>query len=124
MPVLLWIAVLALVWFVIGQLLTATSGLLTHLARGFGLLLQNIFGLLQNTLSFIRVGAFALAHAALSAAVLGLTDGISNEVVKLVLLALGHVFIVSVEGLVVFMQTTRLVLQELRKPVSILYSPR
>jgi V/A-type H+-transporting ATPase subunit I len=108
----LWVAVFAMLWFLLGQLLGAPSERLAHLGRGLGLLLQNVFELALNTLSFFRVGAFALAHAALSTAIIKMTDGISNEVLHIFLLALGHIFIVTIEGLVAFVQTTRLVLFE------------
>lgn len=111
-PQALWVAVFAMLWFLLGQLYDASSARLAHLWRGLGLLLQNIFELALNTLSFLRVGAFALAHAALSTAVLRMTDGIANEVLHILLLILGHIFIVTLEGLVAFVQTTRLVLFE------------
>ena len=41
-----------------------------------------------------------------------MTDGIDNEVLHILLLVLGHIFIVTLEGLVAFVQTTRLVLFE------------
>lgn len=111
-PKALWVALLAMLWFLLGQLLTASTERLAHVGRGLGLLLQNVFELALNTLSFLRVGAFALAHAALSSAIIGITDSISNQVLYLLLLVVGHVFIVTMEGLVAFVQTTRLVLFE------------
>jgi V/A-type H+-transporting ATPase subunit I len=111
-PEILWIAVFALIWFLVGQLLALSSDRLAHLGKNLGMLLQIVFELALNTLSFLRVGAFALAHAGLSAAILGLTAGISNEILHVLLLALGHVLIVALEGLVAFVQTTRLVLFE------------
>lgn len=109
---LLWLSVFALIWFLVGQLLALSSQRLAHLGKNLGLLLQNTFELILNTLSFLRVGAFALAHAGLSTALLGLTTGIANEVLHILLLVLGHILIVALEGLVVFVQTTRLVLFE------------
>ncbi len=111
-PQVLWVAVFAMFWFLLGQLLGTSSERLANLGRGIGLLLQNIFELALNTLSFLRVGAFALAHAALSTAILGMTDSIANEFLHILLLVLGHIFIVTLEGLVAFVQTTRLVLFE------------
>jgi V/A-type H+-transporting ATPase subunit I len=112
LPQALWGAAFAMLWFLLGQLYDASTGRLAHFWQDLGLLLQNILELALHTLSFLRVGAFALAHAALSTAVLRMTDGIANEFLHILLLVLGHLFIVSLEGLVVFVQTTRLVLFE------------
>ncbi|HET9041759.1 MAG TPA: hypothetical protein VFN70_01340, partial [Burkholderiales bacterium] len=68
--------------------------------------------ILINTLSFARVGAFALAHAGLSSAVVALADAAGGTFGFLVVLALGNVLILALEGLVVSIQTTRLVLFE------------
>jgi V/A-type H+-transporting ATPase subunit I len=68
--------------------------------------------LIVNTVSFARVGAFALAHAGLSAAVVGLSDAAGGGVAGLVALVLGNALILVLEGLVVGIQTTRLVLFE------------
>ncbi|MGD8310359.1 MAG: V-type ATPase 116kDa subunit family protein [Chromatiales bacterium] len=108
----LWVAAPLLVWFILGQLRSAEKHRLAHLAAALGRLLQSAFELLLNTLSFLRVGAFALAHAALSGAVLQLADGLASPVLHWLFLILGHALIIAVEGLVVFVQTTRLVLFE------------
>ena len=111
-PLFLWALLLALVWFLVGQWYVATAERVTQLIRGFGMLLENVLGLFLNTISFIRVGAFALAHAALSEAVLHLVAGIQNPVLHVVVWCVAHLVIVAVEGLLVFVQTTRLVLFE------------
>ncbi|BCO30534.1 hypothetical protein TspCOW1_06370 [Thiohalobacter sp. COW1] len=75
-------------------------------------LVETLFQLIINTLSFARVGAFALAHAALSQAVMALM-GITGSVVGTALIfLLGNLLILVLEGLVVSIQTTRLVLFE------------
>ena len=81
------------------------------LLSGLGNLLQSSFELLLNTLSFVRVGAFALAHAALESAVLGLADAV-NPVAAVVVIVVGNLAVIVVEGVVVSIQTTRLVLFE------------
>ena len=62
-------------------------------------------------MSFARVGAFALAHAGLSAAVVALADA-AGGAGYFVVLAIGNLLIVGLEGLVVGIQTTRLVMFE------------
>jgi V/A-type H+/Na+-transporting ATPase subunit I len=68
--------------------------------------------LLINTLSFARVGAFALAHAGLSSAIVALMDAAGNTVGATAVLVVGNVIVIVLEGLVVSIQTTRLVLFE------------
>jgi V/A-type H+/Na+-transporting ATPase subunit I len=68
--------------------------------------------LLVNTVSFVRVGAFALAHAGLSAAVVGMAEATGSWVGAIPVMVLGNLAIIALEGLVVGVQTTRLVLFE------------
>ena len=68
--------------------------------------------LLVNTISFVRIGAFALAHAGLSAAMIGIAEGAESYIARALILVLGNALIIALEGLVVSIQTTRLVLFE------------
>jgi len=79
---------------------------------GIGHQLQSTFGLLINTLSFVRVGAFALAHSALESAIVTVAAGIESTAASACVLVVGNLLIVLLEGLVVSVQTTRLVLFE------------
>jgi V/A-type H+-transporting ATPase subunit I len=63
-----------------------------------------------NTISFVRVGAFALAHAGLCTAVVGIAEAAGPGYWPV--LILGNAVIVALEGLVVGIQTTRLILFE------------
>jgi V/A-type H+-transporting ATPase subunit I len=111
-PAAFWVTELALLWYLAGQLFLSQAAPVRTLLTSIALLLQSLFELLLNTLSFLRVGAFALAHAALSSAVLQIADGIANPVAQGLFLLLGHGLILVVEGMVVFVQTTRLILFE------------
>ncbi len=102
-----------------GLVLEAAAGALSARSRRVlgavervGELLEQAFQMLVNTLSFARVGAFALAHAGLSSAVVTLAASTSGPVAEVGLLAVGNLVIVALEGLVVSIQTTRLVLFE------------
>ena len=75
-------------------------------------LLERLFQVLINTLSFARVGAFALAHAGLSSAIVALMDASENFVVKAIVLLVGNALVLVLEVMVVSIQTTRLVLFE------------
>jgi V/A-type H+-transporting ATPase subunit I len=101
---------LGLAWAFIGALMAGTGSPGLRVGMAFGELLEQIFQLAVNTLSFSRVGAFALAHAGLSQAIVGLAD-IAGHGAWLVLVV-GNLFILTLEGLVVLIQTTRLVLFE------------
>lgn len=107
----LWALPLGLGWVAIGAGTQAPKAHLaaagTHLATS----LQSLLNVLINTLSFVRIGAFALAHAGLASAITGLAAGRSRPVFWLIV-ALGNAFVLCMEGLVVAIQTTRLVLFE------------
>jgi V/A-type H+/Na+-transporting ATPase subunit I len=78
----------------------------------FGELVERTLQILINTLSFARVGAFALAHAGLSAAIVTLMHASGNVIVQALVLIAGNAVVIVLEGLVVSIQTTRLVLFE------------
>jgi V/A-type H+-transporting ATPase subunit I len=77
-----------------------------------GELVERTLQILINTLSFARVGAFALAHAGLSSAIVALMSASGNLAVSTLVLVVGNVTVIVLEGLVVSIQTTRLVLFE------------
>jgi V/A-type H+-transporting ATPase subunit I len=88
-----------------------------HHGAGAGLkalaeLLERTMQILINTLSFARVGAFALAHAGLSSAVVALGHATGSTFGFVLVLVIGNVVILALEGLVVSIQTTRLILFE------------
>ncbi len=66
--------------------------------------------LLTNTISFIRVGAFGLNHAALLGAVFIISNimGGGSLVTKIPGLVVGNILVMLLEGLVVFIQCLRL----------------
>ena len=59
-----------------------------------------------------RAGAFALAHAGLSSAIVALMHAADSIAVQGVVLVVGNVVVLVLEALVVSIQTTRLVLFE------------
>lgn len=69
---------------------------------------ETILNALSNAISFIRVGAFALNHAGLFLAFLVMSEMTNNIVLKIIILFLGNVLILTLEGLVVFIQGLRL----------------
>lgn len=112
-PRAVWLALCVPPLYFLGNGLAAPAGARGQaLLEAAGALLLSAFELLMNTLSFLRVGAFALAHAALSLAVMTLADSVGSAWNWALIILLGNVFGVALEGLLVFVQTTRLVLFE------------
>lgn len=71
-------------------------------------LFDTVLGYLSNTLSFLRVGAFTLNHVGLSMAVIILSEMISNHAGSLLVLIIGNLIIMILEGVVVGIQILRL----------------
>ena len=78
-------------------------------------LFEMIIGLLSNTLSYVRMGAFAVAHGALSLVVFIMAEIISpaHGVGYWVVVVLGNLFVIGFEGMIVGIQTLRLEYYEL-----------
>ena len=101
----------SLIWFFVGSLLLLSGKLLSVFAA-LGALFEAVLQLMLNTVSFVRVGAFALAHAGLSTAFNIMADSADSFAVFLLILLLGNGIVILLEGLVVSIQTTRLILFE------------
>lgn len=78
------------------------------LIQGFFELFEVLLGYLSNTLSFIRLGAFALNHAGLFLAFYMMSQMTENSFVSFMILLFGNILIIVLEGLIVFIQTLRL----------------
>jgi V/A-type H+-transporting ATPase subunit I len=105
-----WLAIVGVTLCIVRRILTDKSP--QALPSGLGLLFENTFQLLLNTLSFVRVGAFALAHAGLATTVILLAEGMSNTLGAAAILLIGNLLIILLEGTVVSIQATRLILFE------------
>jgi V/A-type H+-transporting ATPase subunit I len=102
----------ALLWYLLGSRLQQRDDATFAMTAALGNLVENLVQLLINTLSFVRVGAFALAHAGLALAFTTLADMPESRVLAVAILVLGNLVVIVLEGLVVTVQTTRLVLFE------------
>jgi len=111
-PRLLWLAALGALWFVVGHAVVAQEGRFAAVGGAVAEFIETLLQLVVNTISFVRVGAFALAHAGLSLAVVGVAAAPDALPGKLLVLIFGNALIIGLEGLVVGIQTTRLVLFE------------
>lgn len=70
--------------------------------------IEIILSTLSNTISFIRVGAFALNHAGLFLAFMVMAQMTSNVILQIFILLIGNIIILVLEGLIVFIQGLRL----------------
>ncbi len=80
--------------------------------QGFFELFEVLLSYFSNTLSFVRVGAFAVSHAAMMEVVLMLAGAESGSPNWLVVI-LGNLFVCGMEGLIVGIQVLRLEYYEL-----------
>ncbi len=74
---------------------------------------ETVMGFFSNTLSFIRVGAFAINHVGLFMAFHALGQMLGSSIGNIFMIVLGNIFIVCLEGLIVFIQAIRLEYYEL-----------
>jgi V/A-type H+-transporting ATPase subunit I len=86
------------------------EGIGTYVMQALFELFETVIGLLSNTLSYVRMGAFAVAHGGLSLVVFILADIFSpaRGLLYWTIVALGNLFVVGFEGLIVGIQTLRL----------------
>lgn len=83
------------------------EGKVMFLVQGFFELFETMLSYFSNTLSYVRIGAFAVSHAAIMEVVLmlsGATDGSPN----IIGLVIGNIVVCGLEGLVVGIQVLRL----------------
>jgi V/A-type H+-transporting ATPase subunit I len=88
------------------------EGVGTYIMESIVEIMEILMGYLANTVSFIRVAAFGLAHAGLFIAVFSLAEVVSSKpggvVLSGVVLVAGNILIIALEGLVVTIQALRL----------------
>jgi V/A-type H+-transporting ATPase subunit I len=89
--------------------------LFSYFAGSFFELFELLISLLSNSVSYVRVAAFAVAHAGLSAVIMILAALISpsHGVGFWLVVAFGNLFIIGFEGMIVGIQTMRLEYYEL-----------
>jgi len=74
---------------------------------------ETLLSMFSNTLSFIRVGAFALNHVGLFVAFSSMASMTKSGVASVLILILGNIIIICLEGMIVFIQGLRLEYYEL-----------
>jgi V/A-type H+-transporting ATPase subunit I len=75
-------------------------------------MLESLTYYVSNSVSFLRVAAFAMAHGVLSVIVFELSDmvaqGASGVVFRVLIIVIGNLVIIVLEGLIVTIQVVRL----------------
>ena len=76
--------------------------------QSFFELFEVLLSYLSNTLSFLRIGAFAVSHAAMMEVVLMLAGATEGGSPNWIVVVLGNIFVCAMEGLIVGIQVLRL----------------
>ena len=90
-------------------------GLVSFIVEGFVEIIETLSSYISNSISFLRVGAFALSHAVLSYIVFRFTEeitlssaGFAGSILSILILIFGNLVIIVLEGLIVTIQVMRL----------------
>lgn len=81
--------------------------------EGSFMIMETLLSILSGTVSFIRVGAFAISHVGLFLAFETMAHMIGTPVGSAIVLTLGNVLVIALDGLIVFIQGLRLQYYEL-----------
>ncbi len=86
------------------------GGFLLYFIQSFFELFETLIGYLSNSLSYVRIGAFAVAHAGLSSVFFILANIVDpgKGVGYWLIVAFGNIFVIGFEGMIVSIQTLRL----------------
>jgi V/A-type H+-transporting ATPase subunit I len=87
------------------------GGFIMYLVQAFMDWFEVVISQLSNTLSYVRIGAFAVAHGGLSLAFFRLAELIGGSNLGIgywIMLIVGNIFFVTLEALIVGIQTMRL----------------
>jgi len=98
-------------FFFLGNKQPFPHGVLEYVVETLIEIMEMFSGFLGNTISFIRAGAFALSHAGLSIAIYTLARIINPDITTmaaLIVLIVGNIFIILLEGLICGIQSMRL----------------
>jgi len=89
------------------------DGLMNFIMEGFVEIIETVSGYISNTVSFLRVGAFALSHGVLSYIVFRFTEelasgGPAGSIPAMLVFIAGNLVIIVLEGMIVAIQVVRL----------------
>lgn len=93
--------------------LEGSEGPVMFAVQAFFEIFEILLSYFSNTISFVRVGAFAVSHAAMMQVVLMLSGAAEGGDTNWVIVVLGNLFVIGLEGLVVGIQVLRLEFYEI-----------
>ncbi|MDO5560249.1 MAG: V-type ATPase 116kDa subunit family protein [Oscillospiraceae bacterium] len=88
-----------------------SDGAVDFIASNFFEVFEFLLGYVTNTLSFVRIGGFVLSHAAMMSVVMMFTQMYPNA--SPVIIVLGNIFVMGMEGMLVGIQVLRLEFYEI-----------
>ena len=106
-PVIMFLLKEPLGQLVEGKKPKAEGGVGMFLVQGFFELFETMLSYFSNTISYVRIGAFAVSHAAMMEVVLMLS-GASAGSTNWIIFVIGNIIVCGLEGLVVGIQVLRL----------------
>ena len=86
-------------------------GVVSFIVEGFVEIIESVSYYISNSISFVRVAAFALSHTVLSLIVFKLSELLtisSGSIPGIFILIIGNIIIILLEGLIVTIQVIRL----------------
>jgi V/A-type H+-transporting ATPase subunit I len=101
------------IWRLItGERPVFAEGAMVFFMEGFVEILETVSTYVSNTVSFLRVGAFALSHAVLAYIVFRFSEEVATvpagPMLKALILVFGNLVIILLEGMIVAIQVVRL----------------
>lgn len=90
-----------------GKKFKLESGIGDFIASNFFEVFEFILGYATNTLSFVRIGGFIFSHAGMMSVVMLLSESVSAGASPVVVV-IGNIFVMGMEGLIVGIQVLRL----------------
>ncbi|MCL2443406.1 MAG: V-type ATP synthase subunit I [Treponema sp.] len=103
-----------IIWRIIsGERPVLESGILTFVMEGLVEIMETFSTYFSNTISFLRIGAFALAHAVFSFIIFYFTEQLAHSgpggtISAVFIMIIGNTIIIVLEGLIVAIQVIRL----------------
>ena len=84
-----------------------------YIMQSFFELFEAVISYITNTVSFLRVGAFVIVHVGMMTVFFTLAGMMPNAVLYWVMVVFGNVFVLAIEGLLVGVQSLRLMFYEM-----------